>query len=254
MPPRAIYLLLIRLLLGYVFASSGLCKLTGGQFGQLIGPPTPEMVPGLGPIWGFLAAAQVAAGALVLSGRWALLGLVALVPLNAGILAFTLANDWNGTPFVNGLLLGLNLLALADEWPSLRFFLVPDGPIHPLAPRVVRLFPGRLLPTGVLLGLGGAAGAALSGGPFWLVVTLGACGLAAAWAHALGGLGLGWLERAVIGLTGLAVLALTLAGTLDRRLVIVAMYGGVLAGTVGALALAVAWAIRRRGYATQPSQ
>ncbi|MBC7448058.1 MAG: DoxX family membrane protein, partial [Hymenobacteraceae bacterium] len=74
-----IYLLLIRLFLGYVFASAGLCKLTAGQFGQLIGPPTADMLPGLEGIWQFLAASQVLVGALVLSGRWSLAGLLALL-------------------------------------------------------------------------------------------------------------------------------------------------------------------------------
>ena len=124
LPVRDVYLLLIRLLLGYVFASSGLCKLTGGHFGQVIGPPIAAMVPGLASIWPFLACSQVLAGALILSGRWSLLGLVALVPLNASILAYTLANQWTGTPFVNGLLLLLNVLALLGEWPTLRVFVL----------------------------------------------------------------------------------------------------------------------------------
>ena len=48
---RSLYASLAQLLLGYVFASSGLCKLTGGAFGQVIGPPTADMVPGLASIW-----------------------------------------------------------------------------------------------------------------------------------------------------------------------------------------------------------
>lgn len=97
---RTLYLLLIRLLLGYIFLSSGLCKLSDGHFGQLIGPPhlIRDLAPyGLHDFAVFVAVSQVLVGALVLSHRWALLGLVALVPLNAGILAVTISQRWAGT-------------------------------------------------------------------------------------------------------------------------------------------------------------
>lgn len=37
MPIKDFYILLIRLFLGYIFFSSSLCKLSQGQFGQIIG-------------------------------------------------------------------------------------------------------------------------------------------------------------------------------------------------------------------------
>lgn len=246
MPLRDIYLLLIRLLLGYVFASSGLCKLTGGQFGQLIGPPTALMAPGLAPIWPFLATMQVLVGAVVLSGRWALLGLIGLVPLNAGILAYTVGNHWTGTPFVNGLLLALNVLALLAEWPWMRGLLVPEAPPTE-APRLVRLFPGRGLPVVTLAALSGAAGVALAGLPLPLVIALGVVGFGATWAHALRGSGLPALDKVVVALPGVAVLGLSLAPLISRVFVIGAMYAGGLSGVVGVVVLAVAhWAQARR--------
>lgn len=246
MPLRDVYLLLIRLLLGYVFASSGLCKLTGGQFGQLIGPPTAMMAPGLAPIWPFLATMQVLVGALVLSGRWGLLGLIGLVPLNAGILAYTVGNHWTGTPLVNGLLLVLNLLALLAEWPWMRGLLVPEM-LPTEAPRLVRLFPGRGLPVVTLAALSGAAVGALAGLPLAVVIALGAVGFGATWVHALRGRGMPGLDKVVVVLPGVAVLGLTLAPLISRGLVIGAMYAGVLSGTVGVAALTIShwWAGRR---------
>ena len=210
---RTLYASLAQLLLGYVFASSGLCKLTGGAFGQVIGPPTADMVPGLASIWPFLACSQVLAGALVLSGRWSLLGLVMLLPLNTGILAYTTANQWAGTPFVNALLLTLNILALLNEWPTLRVFLQPDAVPAPL--RGPRLFPGRWLPATVLLALGGALASALGRAPIAVVTVLGAAGFALAWRHVAFGTA-GIVPRLLLALSGVAVLLMTATGVAPR--------------------------------------
>ena len=233
-----IYLLLVRLLLGYIFASAGLCKLTGGQFGQLIGPPTADMLPGLEGIWPFLAVSQVLVGALVLSGRWALTGLLALLPLNVGILAYTIGNHWMGTPYVNAFLVLLNLLALAAEAPSLRFLLVPDAPGGPL-PRLVALWPGR---QGPLLTLALLAGSALStgvGAPVGLTAALGAAGFAAAWGHALRAPGLRPLDRVALALPGVAVVVLSGAPLVARASVLPVLLAGV-AGGAAALVLVTA--------------
>lgn len=246
LPLRDIYLLLIRLLLGYVFASSGLCKLTDGQFGQLIGPPLliKDLAQhGLAGLGYFLASSQVLIGALVLSGRWSLLGLVSMVPLNAGILAFTLAAHWKGTPFVNGFLLLLNLLALAAEWPTLRFFLLPESTAPAAPAQLIQLWPGWRLPTLTLLLTGSALLAALLHAPLPLTAVLGALGFGVAWLHAARGRGMDWPEWAVLGVTGGAVLALSLSPLLDRRLVVAMMQVGALGGVLGAVGLAArqAW-------------
>ncbi len=222
---RSLYALLAQLLLGYVFTSSGLCKLTGGAFGQIIGPPTAAMVPGLASIWLFLACSQVLAGALVLSGRWSLLGLVMLLPLNTGILAYTTANQWAGTPFVNALLLTLNVLALLHEWPTLRVFLQPEAVPAPL--RGPRLFPGWWLPAAVLLTLGSALAVALGRAPITVVTVLGGAGFALAWGHAARGT-TGIVPRLLLALSGLAVLLVTAVGAVPR----VRGLGGVVAGAI----------------------
>lgn len=231
-----IYLLFIRLFLGYVFASAGLCKLTGGQFGQLIGPPTADMLPGLEGIWVFLATSQVLVGALVLSGRWALAGLLALLPLNVGILAYTIGNHWMGTPFVNGFFVLLNLVALAAEAPSLRFLLMPDAPAGP-PPRLARLWPGQWLPLLTLALLTSAALSALAAAPAGLTAALGAAGFAAAWVHALRAPALRRLDRAALALPGLAVLALSVMPLLSARSMFPVMALGVAGGVVAVLTI-----------------
>lgn len=244
-----IYLLLIRLFLGFVFVSAGLCKLTGGNFGQLIGPPTADMLPGLEGIFSFLAISQVLVGALVLSGRWTLAGLLALLPLNVGILAYTIGHHWTGTPFVNGAFLALNLLALAAEWPSLRFLVLPDAPAPDSPPRLVRLWPGWRLPLLTLVLLTTAAFSGLTGLPAILTAALGALGFAAAWGHALRPPGLNWLDRVALALPGLAVVALSVGPVFTKASVLPVMALG-LAGGAAALVLITARRLWSRGLKT----
>ncbi|MCC7467262.1 MAG: DoxX family membrane protein [Saprospiraceae bacterium] len=211
------YALLIRLLLGYVFLSSGLCKLSDGHFGQLIGPPLLirqlEQYQ-LGLFGYFVAISQVLVGALVLSQRWSLLGLVMLVPMNVSIMAVTISQQWTGTPYVNGFFLALNLLALAYEWPSLRFFLIPESTPAGLPTRTHQLFPGFWKPVAVLaLALLGVVAA-----PFSLPTTLaaGVSAMIAAWWNVWRPERMSWPILATLGASLLAVTTLSMAEPLTR--------------------------------------
>ncbi|MCX2741521.1 DoxX family membrane protein [Pontibacter anaerobius] len=118
--------LLIRVFLGYIFLSAGVCKLTHGNFGQIIGPPWLEerlAAYGLGLFAQVVAVSQVVCGALLLSQRFSLLGAIMLVPMNVAILAVTVSQQWVGTPVVNTFLLLLNLWLLAMAYPKFRFLL-----------------------------------------------------------------------------------------------------------------------------------
>src|SRR5687768_14812442 len=89
--------ILIRLFLGYIFFSAGICKLTHGEFGQIIGPPWLEeglAKYGLGLFAQVVAISQVICGTLLLSQRFSLLGAVMLVPMNVAILAVTVSMKW----------------------------------------------------------------------------------------------------------------------------------------------------------------
>ena len=118
----------IRVFLGLIFFSSGLAKLTHGLTPGLIGPVWLEerLAPyGLGLWVKFVACSQVLIGALLLSQRFATLGAVMLVPMLANILVITISLQWRGTPYVNGVLLAMNLFLLwADRKrlePLVRF-------------------------------------------------------------------------------------------------------------------------------------
>ena len=117
------FIILIRLFLGYIFLSAGLCKLTHGHFGQIIGPPFLEeqlAKYGLGLFAKVVATMQVVCGLLLLSQRYSTIGAIMLVPMNLSILAVTISQNWNGTPYVNGFFVVLNMLLLVYDWHKLK--------------------------------------------------------------------------------------------------------------------------------------
>jgi len=125
--------LLIRLFLGYIFFSAGVCKLTHGNFGQIIGPPWLEeslVKYGLGFFAQVVAVSQVICGALLLSQRFSLLGTIMLVPMNVAILAVTTSMNWTGTPYVNAAFLTLNLILLGLEYKKFGFLFQQNAPCH----------------------------------------------------------------------------------------------------------------------------
>lgn len=153
--------LFIRLLLGFVFFSAGVSKIPGASFGNLIGPTmmldllTEHGLRGFGAL---IAASQIVAGALVMSQRFSLVGLIALMPMHVGILGVTLSQNWAGTPYINAFLLLLNLIALGYEWNTMRALVEPESSkVQPSAS--ARLFPHLALP---LAGIAAAFVAALA--------------------------------------------------------------------------------------------
>jgi uncharacterized membrane protein YphA (DoxX/SURF4 family) len=124
------YILLIRLFLGYIFFSSSLCKLSQGQFGQIIGPCNleTELAPyKLGLLAITIAISQLIIGILLFAQRYALLGAIMAVPMNICILAITLSQGWLGTPVIDAFLLFLTLLLLLYDYPKLKFLILPQA-------------------------------------------------------------------------------------------------------------------------------
>ncbi|TDN87632.1 hypothetical protein DET49_11180 [Salegentibacter sp. 24] len=111
-------LLLIRLSLGIIYLTSGLSKLAPEHLGNIIGPVGLEKafsVYGIAIFIDITALIQILVGALCLSQRYAILGLVILFPLSVGIFIFTLVAGFGLTPIINALLLALLLYALVAE-------------------------------------------------------------------------------------------------------------------------------------------
>ena len=113
----------IRVFLGLIFFSAGLGKLTHGLTPGLIGPIwLDERLAQYGlSLWAqFVAWSQLLIGALLLSQRFALLGAVMLVPMLVNILVVTISLQWRGTPYVNAVLLAMNLFLLWVDRERLR--------------------------------------------------------------------------------------------------------------------------------------
>ena len=126
---KDIFIVLIRLFLGYIFFSAGVCKLTQGQFGQLIGPPWLEETlakHGLGLFAQVVAVSQVVCGSLLMSQRFSVLGALMLVPMNVAILAVTVSMNWTGTPYINAIFLALNIILLFLERQKFMFLFKPN--------------------------------------------------------------------------------------------------------------------------------
>jgi uncharacterized membrane protein YphA (DoxX/SURF4 family) len=202
--------LLIRLFLGYLFTSSGLCKLTDGHFGQLIGPPLliDQLTPhGLRGFAFFIAVSQVMSGALVLSQRFSVLGLIMLVPMNLGILAVTISQNWRGTPYVDAVFTVLNLLALLYEWPTLKFLLFPETTSVRIPPKVNQFFPESKLPI-ILIGLFGI-GCFSSRHSYPVTTVVAASAYALIYLHLFRSQSFMWSYRLVLGLSLVAILSIT---------------------------------------------
>jgi len=119
----------IRLFLGLIFFTSGMGKLTRGDYPGLIGPVHLDewLAPyGLGLWVQFVAWSQVGVGLLLLSQRFATLGAIMLLPMIANILVVTVSLQWQGTPYINGFLLALNLFLLAADYHKIKFLLFDD--------------------------------------------------------------------------------------------------------------------------------
>lgn len=146
-------LLLIRLLLGFIFFSSGMSKLAGGNFGELIGPAKLLEILVQYDLVGFgylIAVSQIVAGALILTQRYSLIGLITLLPMNVSILTFTVSQGWPGTPYINAFFLLLNILALLYEFRTWKIFFTGDIQSVKVS-KTIELFPNKLLPLGILM-------------------------------------------------------------------------------------------------------
>ncbi|HEX8155499.1 MAG TPA: DoxX family membrane protein [Thermoanaerobaculia bacterium] len=129
--------ILTRIFLGLIFFTSGMGKLTHGDFPGLIGPVWLEQrlaEYGLGMWAVFVAWSQVTVGLLLLSQRFATLGAVMLVPMLANILVITISMEWRGMPYVNAVLLAMNLFLLFVDRHRLKLLLIDDD-----SPRTIAL-------------------------------------------------------------------------------------------------------------------
>ena len=120
-----------RYLLGGAFVFASLIKIKGHRFTHLsraaeaINSPLHffETLYQSGLYWQFLGWAQLLAGLLLLTQRYATLGAVLFLPIIANIFVITISYDFAGTPIITGLMLLATLLLLGWDWNRLRILL-----------------------------------------------------------------------------------------------------------------------------------
>jgi hypothetical protein len=109
---------LIRLALGFIYLSAGWAKFAPNDLGNLIGPVDISHVTESIVIlttFKLIGFFQMGIGALILSQRYSLIGLLALFPLSLGIFIFTLVAGFGGTLLFNFVFLLMNCYALMIE-------------------------------------------------------------------------------------------------------------------------------------------
>jgi hypothetical protein len=119
-----------RYLIGGAFVFASLIKIKGHRFTQIpddgIGHSVGhffEMMYQSGLYWQFLGWAQLVAGLLLLTQRYATLGAVLFLPIIANIFVITISYNFGGTPVITGLMLLATLGLLLWDWNRLRVLL-----------------------------------------------------------------------------------------------------------------------------------
>jgi uncharacterized membrane protein YphA (DoxX/SURF4 family) len=120
----------VRILLGFIFFTAGMGKLTNGDYFPVTMFPMSleKMLAPYGlSLWGaFVAWSQVVIGFLLLSQRFATLGAIMSLPLILNIFVVTVSLQFVGTPYLNGFLIALNLFLLAADYHKIKFLFCDD--------------------------------------------------------------------------------------------------------------------------------
>jgi len=118
-----------RYLIGGAFVFASLVKIKGLRFTQIpddgghsVGHFF-EMMYQSGRYWQFLGWAQLVAGLLLLTQRYATLGAVLFLGIIANIFVITVSYDFGYTPVITGLMLLATVLLLLWDWNRLRVLL-----------------------------------------------------------------------------------------------------------------------------------
>lgn len=119
-----------RILLGFIFFTAGMGKLTHGHYFPLTMFPM-SLAKILAPhglaLWGeFVSWSQVVIGFLLMSQRFATLGAIMSLPLILNIFMITVSLNFMGTPYLNAFLICLNLFLLAADYHKLKFLFMDD--------------------------------------------------------------------------------------------------------------------------------
>lgn len=123
-----IFVIYLRYLLGFAFIFASIVKIQGLPFTSEDGIDSPinsawhyfETMYQSGIYWRFIGVGQFIAGALLLTQRYAKLGLLMFIPIIANIFAVTISYEFRGTPIITGLMLLSSIFLLYWDWNIFR--------------------------------------------------------------------------------------------------------------------------------------
>jgi len=123
-----IFIIYTRYLIGGAFVFSSIIKIKGKRFTTNSQEDAPlgsamhffETLFQTGFYWQFIGWAQVLAGFLLMTQRYAKLGAVVNFPILLNIFVITISMDFGGTPLITGLMLAANLMLLIWHWGELK--------------------------------------------------------------------------------------------------------------------------------------
>ncbi len=123
-----IFIIYTRYLIGGAFVFSSIIKIKGKRFTTYSQEDAPlgsamhffEVLYQTGGYWQFIGWAQVLAGFLLMTQRYAKLGAVINFPILLNVFVITISMDFGGTPLITGLMLAANLMLLIWHWGELK--------------------------------------------------------------------------------------------------------------------------------------
>ena len=149
MNSKNITLTMIYLATGIIYLTAGLAKLSPGNIGNLIGPVDFRKISDSTAFTIFMngiAILQVVVGALLLSQRYSVLGLIVVIPMALGILIFTIVAGFGLTPIINLFLLLLLIYAYIQEKGAIKSILNKDWKAGIYKSVSFQQFPNTVIP------------------------------------------------------------------------------------------------------------
>lgn len=138
-----IFIIYLRYLLGFAFVFASIVKIQGLRFTSESGAMNPinsawhffETMYQSGIYWKFLGYGQLIAGFLLMTQRYAKLGVILFLPIILNIFVITISYDFKGTPIITGLILVATIILIAWDWNTLKI-LINKTPTFSTKPRL----------------------------------------------------------------------------------------------------------------------
>ena len=123
-----LFIIYTRYLIGGAFVFACIIKIKGKRFTTYSQEDAPlgsamhffEVLYQTGLYWQFIGWAQLLAGFLLMTQRFAKLGAVVNLPIILNVFVITISMEFGGTPFITGMMLLANMLLIVWHWGELR--------------------------------------------------------------------------------------------------------------------------------------